>query len=153
MSTWKEFPLIHPTCTTRFSSIYRSMEEVLKNSPLIERVLNDDEFEPQRELLKPMVDIKALACLYQATSVLRVTMKCYDSDSACSENLVEDILDMVEALCWLENDPWKMAKGPMHAALIRKILIYVFGEHYFTKKRDIKSFLSLAAKSGINGHK
>ena len=128
------------------------MEEVLKNSPLIERVLHDDEFEPQRELLKPKIDIKALACIFQATGGLRVTMKCYDSDSARTENLVEDMIDMLEALCRLENDQWKVIKGPIQAALIRKVLMYLFGEYYFTKKKDIKSIISLPSKSGIHGH-
>ena len=61
--TWKEFPLIHPLCTSRFASAYRSMEEVLKNTPLIKRILEDDEYEGQRELVNSMINIKLLGLI------------------------------------------------------------------------------------------
>ena len=67
--TWKEFPLIHPLCPTRFSSTYRSMEEVLKNSPLIKRILEDDEFESQRELVNSMISIKLLGLIKYLQSI------------------------------------------------------------------------------------
>ena len=79
-------------------------------------------------------------------------MKKYDSDKALSENIVEDITDMIESLCFLNNDQWKVAKGPIQAALIKKILMYTFGEFYFTKKRDIQPIVSTVAKSGISGY-
>ena len=79
-------------------------------------------------------------------------MKKYDSDKALSQNIVEDITDMIESLCYLNNDQWKATKGPIQAALIKKILMYTFGEFYFTKKRDIQPIVSTAAKSGISGH-
>lgn len=39
------------------------MEEVLKNSPLIKRILEDDEFETQRELVTSMINIKLLGLI------------------------------------------------------------------------------------------
>ena len=47
----------------KFASAYRSMEEVLKNTPLIKRILEDDEFEPQRELVDSMISIKLLGLI------------------------------------------------------------------------------------------
>ena len=83
---------------------------------------------------------------------MRETTKKYDSDKAVCENVVEDIMDVIESLCHLHNDQWKATKGPLQAALIKKILMYTFGEYYFTQKRDIKTIVSTASKSGISGY-
>ena len=82
---------------------------------------------------------------------MRETTKKYDSDQALCENVIEDITDIIESLCRLDNDQWKATKGPIQAALIKKILMYTFGEFYFTQKRDIKAIVSTASKSGISG--
>ena len=45
------------------------MEEVLKNSPLIKRILEDDEFESQRELVNSMISIKLLGLIKYLQSI------------------------------------------------------------------------------------
>ena len=139
LNSWKEFPFIQPISSTRFGSIFDSMETYLKNIPLIQKIKIDEEYEDQSELISKVADPKVIACMFQATSCLKETMKKLDCDNAKISNVVELLLDMVEALCQVKNDSYKKIKLPLQPGI-------------HGPARPVHDFLSLsfAGLAGLN---
>ena len=93
------------------------METYIKNIPLIQKIKTEEEYEDQLELINKLADPKVIACMYQTTSCLKQTMKKLDSDQAKISNVVELLLDMIEALCQVKNDSYKKIKIPLQPGI------------------------------------